>query len=82
MTNETLWRIDEVARYLGIPASSVYKMTCPKAKLRIPHIRICGRLRFRKDLIDAWLSALTYSSTDLLLRMNAEAKKVSYGNRH
>ena len=39
--------------------SSVYKMTARKAAVRIPHIRIGGKLRFRQSDIDRWLTLLT-----------------------
>jgi excisionase family DNA binding protein len=55
MTEQCLWKISDVAQYLGIPPNSVYKMTGPKSALRMPHIRIAGKLRFRKADVDQWL---------------------------
>ncbi len=55
MTEQVLWKTPDVAQYLGIPLSSVYKMTGPKSRIRLPHIRIAGKVRFRKDDIDRWL---------------------------
>lgn len=52
---DRLWHVEDVAGYLGIPESSVYKMTAPKARFRIPHIRLNGLLRFRKTDIDDWI---------------------------
>jgi excisionase family DNA binding protein len=75
-----LWKISDVAQYLGIPLSGVYKMTGPKSALRIPHVRIAGKLRFRKTDIDRWLAALTYSSVKILENANAEAKRYENGN--
>jgi excisionase family DNA binding protein len=72
---DNLWRISEAAAYLQLPVSAVYKMTCPKAKLRIPHIRIAGRLRFRKSDLDFWLNQLLISSADMLARANARMMK-------
>jgi excisionase family DNA binding protein len=55
MTEQSLWKVSDVAQYLGIPPNSVYKMTGPKSALHIPHIRIAGKVRFRKANIDQWL---------------------------
>jgi excisionase family DNA binding protein len=81
MTEQCLWKISDVAQYLGIPLSGVYKMTGPKSAFRIPHVRIAGKLRFRKTDIDQWLAALTYSSVKILEKANAEAKRYGNGNR-
>src|SRR5437868_7162023 len=53
-----LWDVSSVAAYLHIPASSIYKMTARKAALRIPHIRLGGKLRFRRSDVDHWLTLL------------------------
>lgn len=72
-----LWNIREVARYLRMPVGSVYKMTGPKAKYRIPHLRLRGRLlRFRQRDIDRWLDLLLVSNTDLMVRVRQQARKV------
>ncbi len=72
-----LWNIREVARYLRMPVGSVYKMTGPKAKYRIPHLRLRGRLlRFRQRDIDQWLDLLLVSNTDLMVRVRQQARKV------
>jgi excisionase family DNA binding protein len=63
---EPLWDIVEVAAYLKVPASSIYKMTGSKAGLRIPHIKLSGRLRFRKRDVDRWLELLSVSNLDVL----------------
>ena len=67
---DQLWEIRDVADYLRMPVSSVYKMTGPKARLRIPHVRIAGRLRFRKTDIDRWLELLTVSNLDMLSKVS------------
>ena len=72
MTKQCLWKISDVAQYLGIPLSSVYKMTGPKSALRIPHIRIAGKVRFRKVDIDHWLDQLMVSTNDLFARFREE----------
>ena len=63
------WTIHEAAEYLSLPVSSLYKMTGPKARLRIPHVRIAGRLRFRRADLDRWLDALTVSNLDVLAKV-------------
>ena len=72
MTEQRLWKISDVAQYLGIPLSSVYKMTGPKSALRIPHIRIAGKVRFRKADIDQWLDQFMVSTNSLFARLRAE----------
>jgi excisionase family DNA binding protein len=69
MEKECLWKISDVAQYLGIPLSSVYKMTGPKAALRIPHIRIAGKVRFRKGDIDLWLNQLMVATSGLFAKL-------------
>jgi excisionase family DNA binding protein len=70
MNQQALWKIPDVAAYLGVPLSSVYKMTAPKSTLRIPHVRIAGRVRFRKADIDQWLELLTVSKNGILAKIN------------
>lgn len=69
-----LWTIEEVSRYLGIPTSSVYKMTARGARERIPYLKLGGRLRFRKADIDRWLDALLVSPVERL----EEAKRRAF----
>jgi excisionase family DNA binding protein len=78
--SEPLWTIDDAASYLRVPVSSVYKMTAKRARLRIPHIRIAGRLRFRKADLDSWLELLSVSNLGALKRMHQAARRV--GNGH
>ena len=75
-----LWDIDAVSAYLQVPVSSIYKMTSPRAAIRIPHIRIGGRLRFRQADVDEWLTALTSSNTDALTKLRQKARTVTHGN--
>jgi excisionase family DNA binding protein len=70
---QTLWTVDEVAAYLGLPVSSIYRMTCRTATVRIPHTRIGGRLRFRKADIDRWLESLTFNNADTLMKARLRA---------
>lgn len=71
--SEQLWSIEDAAAYLGVPVSSVYKMTAQTARLRIPHLKIGGRLRFRKADIDRWLDLLAVSNLETL----AKAKRLA-----
>jgi excisionase family DNA binding protein len=64
-----VWTIHEAAAYLSVPVNSLYKMTGPKARLRVPHIRIAGRLRFRKADLDRWLDVLSVSNLDVLAKV-------------
>jgi excisionase family DNA binding protein len=56
--SDGLWGIEEVSRYLGIPQSSVYKMT---AAGTVPHVKLGGLVRFRQADIDRWLDLLVVS---------------------
>jgi excisionase family DNA binding protein len=76
---EHLWAIAEVSDYLQISVSSLYKMTARKASVRIPHIRIGGKLRFRKADIDQWLTLLTVSNLDTLIKMRGALAKRTHG---
>ncbi len=44
----------EVSEYLRISRASVYRLVKMK---KIPVVKIGRQLRFRKDVIDGWLSA-------------------------
>jgi len=63
---ERLWGIEEVAEYLQLPPSSVYKMTSAKRGALIPHLKLGGRLRFRKADIDRWLDLLSVGNLGAL----------------
>ena len=45
--------IDEVAKYLRLHKSTVYRMV---RESQIPASKIGNQWRFRKDVIDSWLS--------------------------
>lgn len=70
---QRLWDIGEVAAYLGIPAASVYKMTGSAGT--IPHVKIGGRLRFRKADIDRWIDLLSVSNLDRLEEVKRRAAR-------
>lgn len=74
-----LWTVEDVAQYLQIPLSSVYRMTARKARLRIPHIRLGSNLRFRQADIDQWLSLLTVSNLDALRKLHDKARQATHG---
>lgn len=76
----SLWDIADVSEYLQIPVSSIYKMTARKAPVRIPHIRIGGKLRFRQADVDQWLTLLTTSNIEALSKMRQKVSKVNHGN--
>jgi excisionase family DNA binding protein len=80
MKENSLWKIADVAEYLDVPLSSVYKMTAPKSSLRIPHVRISGRVRFRKADIDQWLELLTVSGNDVLVKINSSIQQKTLRN--
>ena len=83
MTEQCLWKISDVAQYLGIPLSGIYKMTGPKSGLRIPHVRIAGKVRFRKADIDEWLNLLAVKDDGLLAKVQARiSRKVGRDGIH
>jgi excisionase family DNA binding protein len=76
----SLWDISDVSAYLQIPVSSVYKMTARKASIRMPHIRIGAKLRFRQSDVDQWLTLLTVSNIEALSKMRQKASQVNHGH--
>ena len=79
MTDLTLWTIRQAAAYLQVPVSAIYKMTAAKARLRIPHVRIAGRIRFRKQDLDEWLDLMTVSNLEVLRRARKKGQQVING---
>jgi excisionase family DNA binding protein len=77
---DALWTVVEVGRYLRIPPSSIYKMTARQAAVRIPHIHIGGKLRFRRTDVDRWLTLLTISNIEVLTRIRDRAAKETHGH--
>lgn len=77
---EALWSVQDAGAYLDLSVSAVYKMTARRARVPIPHIRIGGKLRFRRTEIDRWLSLLTVSNLDVLERVRNRAKWVTHGD--
>jgi excisionase family DNA binding protein len=65
-----LWTIDEAAAYLKVPKMAVYKMTSAST---IPHVKIGGRLRFRRADLDRWLDLLVVSNVETLAKAKAAA---------
>ena len=76
----SLWDIAEVSAYLQIPVSSIYKMTARKSAVRIPHIRIGAKLRFRQSDVDRWLTLLTTSNIEALSKMRQKVSQVNHGH--
>ena len=76
----SLWDIGDVSAYLQVPVSSIYKMTARRAGVRIPHIRIGGKLRFRQSDVDQWLTLLTTSNIEALSKMRQKVSQVTHGH--
>lgn len=79
MPGDKLWDIEDVATYLKLPASAVYKMTSSKSSCPIPHLRVGSRLRFRREEIDRWLELYSVSPLDSLERARDAARKAVTG---
>lgn len=79
-SSDRLWTIVETAEYLTVPVSAIYKMTARKAAVRIPHIRLGGKLRFRRADLDRWLTLLTVSNLEVLVKIRQKVTQVAHGN--
>jgi excisionase family DNA binding protein len=75
-----LWTVAEAAGYLQISKHAIYRMTAPAAAVRIPHIRIGGKLRFRQADIDQWLTLLSVSNLGVLSKMRQKSQVTRHGN--
>lgn len=47
--------VDEVAAWLGVPKTFIYRRTCKGHHDPIPSYRFGGHLRFRADEVQAWV---------------------------
>jgi excisionase family DNA binding protein len=54
-----IWTVHDVAKYLRMSEAKVYRLV---KEQRLPVVRIGKTWRFRKDLLDEWLSNCTESS--------------------
>jgi excisionase family DNA binding protein len=77
---DPVWDVADVSAFLQVPTSSIYKMTAKKAVVRIPHIRIGGKLRFRRSDIDRWLTLLTTSNLEVLSKMRQKVSEVNHAH--
>ena len=59
--DRTILTVREVAEYLRMSETKVYRLVKER---RLPVVRIGKAWRFRKDLLDDWLSQRTVSSID------------------
>jgi excisionase family DNA binding protein len=56
--DESLWTVEDVARYLRVPRSWVYDATRRRNKRSIPHIKIGRYPRFEKEVVIEWAAQL------------------------
>ena len=54
MGNDQILTPEEAADYLRVKRSTIYAWVCQHF---IPHLKLGGRLRFRRAALDAWLTA-------------------------
>ncbi len=52
MDNEKFLTLDELAKYLRLSKTTIYRLT---QKGEIPSVKIASQWRFKKNLVDAWL---------------------------
>jgi len=71
-----LLRLEEAADYLQVTMSAIYKMTGPSARLRIPHVRLGGRIRFRQEDLDRWVLLQRLSNVETLEKVRRAAEKL------
>ena len=50
----SLMNVNQVAEYLGVPKSTIYNLSMQG---KIPHAHVGKLLRFKKVVIDNWLTA-------------------------
>lgn len=74
-TEERLWDVEEVARFLHVPVNAIYGMTRRDTRNPIPHIKVGNRLRFRRSDIEQWLDLLTNSPLDHLTTATNKATR-------
>lgn len=70
----TILTVREVAEYLRLSETKVYRLVKQR---QLPVFRIGKSWRFRKDLLDEWLSQCTESS----LKLDGEKLKERDGNK-
>ena len=59
--NPTIMTVDDVSEYLRICRASVYRLV---KRRKIPASRVGRFLRFRKDVVDKWLTQMENANHD------------------
>ena len=54
MRNDEIMTVEELAKYLRVPRSTVYRLA---QRGRVPSQKVGRHWRFRKEAIDRWLEA-------------------------
>lgn len=52
--SQVTMNVSDAAAYLGCSQSTIYTMARQK---QIPHVRVRGKILFRKDTLDGWMAA-------------------------
>ena len=58
---EQIMTLREVAKYLGLHAMTVYKLT---REGRVPAAKIGGQWRFKRDVLDQWLETQMHRNAE------------------
>ncbi len=58
-SEETLWDVEEVAKYLKVSKDTIYRWIETK---QMPTVRVGKKWLFRKEEIDAWLDSMKSTS--------------------
>jgi len=69
--------VKQVAEYLQMDEHTIYKLA---RSGQIPSVKIAGQWRFKKDVIDKWISekSLERVSTNLKLSVKKNAKRSKF----
>lgn len=69
--------VKQVAKYLQMDEHTIYKLA---RSGQIPSVKIAGQWRFKKDVIDKWISekSLERVSTNLKLSVKKNAKRSKF----
>src|SRR5687768_9721353 len=74
---DQLLTIDEVASWLGVTKTFIYRRTCKGHTDPIPSFRFGGHLRFSRNEVEAWIDAHRNRAGEAL----AEAVRTVYLDR-
>jgi Helix-turn-helix domain len=71
-----LWRVEQLAEYLGVPHTWIYDRTRERGPEKVPHLKLGKYIRFNPDSVEfrSWLSAHVVGLDTQLASQPAETK--------